>query len=81
MSLTGSQSGIVTDESRASLLELVEDLRAQGAQAVILGCTELALLLRDGDGPLPLLDTTILHCEALADVIVTGAPVPTSARS
>ena len=44
---------------------------------MILGCTELAMLLRDGDGPLPLLDTTALHCQALADVILAGVPVRT----
>lgn len=70
--------GVVADESRTALVELIEDLRAQGAQAVILGCTELALLLTDGDGPLPLLDTTTLHCAVRADVIVSGAPVPTT---
>jgi aspartate racemase len=75
--------GIVTDQSRAALVDVIEDLRARGAQAIILGCTELAMSLRSGDpgsGPLPLLDTTALHCRALADVILgVGGPatVPT----
>ena len=73
--------GVVTDDSRTALLELIEDMRAQGAQAVLLGCTELAMLLGDGDGPLPLLDTTTLHCAALTEVIVNGAPVPAASRS
>jgi aspartate racemase len=76
--------GVVTDESRVVLVELIEDMRALGAQAIILGCTEVAMLLADGrpdSGPLPLLDTTTLHCAALADVIVNGAPVPTASRS
>jgi aspartate racemase len=77
-------AGVVADDSRAALVELIEDMRAQGAQAVILGCTELAMLLADGrddSGPLPLLDTTTLHCAALTEVIVNGAPVPSASRS
>jgi aspartate racemase len=69
--------GVVDDHSRESLISVIEDLRARGAQAVILGCTELALLLPAGhpdSGPLPLLDTTTLHCQALADVIVGRQP-------
>lgn len=41
-------------------------LAAEGAEAVILGCTELGLLLKDGDGAVPLLDTTQLHADAAA---------------
>jgi aspartate racemase len=69
--------GVVDDRSRVALISVIEDLRARGAQAVILGCTELALLLPVGhpdSGPLPLLDTTTLHCHALADVIVGRQP-------
>jgi aspartate racemase len=69
--------GVIDDRSRESLISVMEDLRARGAQAVILGCTELSLLLPAGDpgsGPLPLLDTTTLHCHALADVIVGRQP-------
>ena len=73
--------GTVTDSSRAALVGVVERLAARGAQAIILGCTELSMSLRDDDSPLPLLDTTALHCRALADVILAPAPVLTSSRS
>jgi aspartate racemase len=73
--------GIVDERSRASLVDVIEDLRARGAQAIILGCTELAMLVHAGDSPLPLLDTTTLHCRALADVILAPAPVLSPSRS
>ncbi len=66
--------GVVTDESREVLLSVIEDLRARGAQAIILGCTELEMSLKPGDGPLPLLDTTALHCDALAEFILGRQP-------
>ena len=56
--------GVVRDDSRAKLLAMVRDLHRRGAQAVILGCTELGMLLRDGDAEIPLLDTVRIHCEA-----------------
>ena len=56
--------GVVRGDSRANLLDMVRDLHLRGAQAVILGCTELGMLLRDGDADIPLLDTVRIHCEA-----------------
>jgi aspartate racemase len=64
--------GVVTDESRVRFLQVIDRLIAQGVQAVVLACTEIDLLLADGDAPVPLLDSTRLHCEALADVIING---------
>lgn len=61
--------GVLTEDSRTALLDVVDRLRADGADAVLLACTELGLLLRDGDAAVPLLDTTLLHCAALTDVI------------
>jgi aspartate racemase len=65
--------GIVRDESRATYLDVVSRLVERGADAVVLGCTEIELLLRDGDAAVALLDSTRLHCETLADIIITGA--------
>lgn len=53
--------GILHDESRQILLEALEELRDAGAEAVILGCTELALLLKPEHTDMPLYDTTLLH--------------------
>ncbi|MES2459291.1 MAG: aspartate/glutamate racemase family protein [Armatimonadota bacterium] len=62
--------GIILPESRLALERVAEKLRVeQGAEAVILGCTELMLLAGDetGDFPLPRFDTTALHARAIAD--------------
>jgi len=51
---------------------VIRRLVDRGADAVLLACTEIGLLLVDGDAPVPLADTTLLHCDALADVIING---------
>jgi len=55
--------GVITESSRQVYQKIVAKLQAQGAQGVILGCTEIALLLRQQDCDLPLYDTTALHVE------------------
>jgi aspartate racemase len=64
--------GVVRDESRAAYLAVIDRLVERGADAVILACTEIGLLVRDGDAAVPLLDTTALHCAALTDVMING---------
>ncbi|MEE4383709.1 MAG: aspartate/glutamate racemase family protein [Pseudomonadales bacterium] len=59
--------GVVDDASRDRLRRMVDDLAGEGAEAVILGCTELGLSLREHDGEVPLLDTARIHGEAAAD--------------
>lgn len=56
--------GIVTEPSRATYLSAIERLGANGAQAVILGCTELSMLIDEANSPLPVYDTTELHARA-----------------
>jgi aspartate racemase len=56
--------GVVLAPSRAVVVGVVDRLRRQGAGAVILGCTELMLLLGPGDVALPVFDTTDLHAQA-----------------
>ncbi len=55
--------GIVNSSSRQRYLAIIERLQAEGAQAVILGCTEIALLVRQQDTDVKLYDTTQLHAE------------------
>jgi aspartate racemase len=55
--------GIVRDESRAAYLAVIDRLRANGAQAVILGCTEIAMLVKQEHTTMRLYDTTTIHCE------------------
>jgi aspartate racemase len=54
-------------ESRRDCLRLIERLTATGAEAVVLGCTELQLLVRPGDTPALLFDTLELHARAAAE--------------
>lgn len=56
--------GVVREDSRARYRQIIEGLRAQGAEGVILGCTELTLLIGAKDSPLPVFDTTALHAQA-----------------
>jgi aspartate racemase len=57
--------GIVTEQSRRTYVAAIERLAARGAEAVILGCTEIAMLIDDAISPLPVYDTTDLHAKAL----------------
>ena len=57
--------GIVREESRRIYVSAIERLAARGAEAVILGCTEITMLIDDSVSPLPVFDTTDLHARAL----------------
>ena len=57
--------GIVRDESRRIYVEAIARLQSRGAEAVILGCTEIGMLIDDSVSPLPTYDTTELHAKAL----------------
>ncbi len=59
--------GIITEASRDAYLSIIRNLHRRGAEGVILGCTEIPLLIRPGDYPLPLFDTTALHAAAAVD--------------
>ncbi|MDP6993013.1 MAG: aspartate/glutamate racemase family protein [Woeseiaceae bacterium] len=53
--------GKINDDSRAAFLRIIEDLRAQGAEGVIEGCTEIGLLVQQDHTDVPLYDTTKIH--------------------
>jgi len=56
--------GEFKDSSRAYYRQVIEDLAAQGAEGVILGCTEIGLLIKEADSPVPVFDTTAIHAAA-----------------
>lgn len=60
-------AGAVRPESKALVSGIMNRLETLGAEGVILGCTELGLLVDAGDSPLPLFDTTRLHARAAVD--------------
>ena len=59
--------GRILDDSRDAYRTIIDDLVACGAQGVILGCTEIGLLVGEGDASVPLFDTARIHAEAAAD--------------
>jgi aspartate racemase len=59
--------GEIRPESRMAYREVVARLIARGAQSIILGCTEIMLLVSDEDSAVPLFDTTTIHAIAAVD--------------
>jgi aspartate racemase len=59
--------GVITAESKAVVLGMIEAGRAAGADGIIFGCTEIGLLLDPAEMPLPTVDTAVAHAEAAVD--------------
>jgi aspartate racemase len=59
--------GEIRHEAKEQYVEIIERLVREGAQGVILGCTEIGLLVKDGDCRVPLFDTTRIHAEAAVE--------------
>jgi aspartate racemase len=57
-------AGQLRDESRAGYVAIIHKLAARGAEGVVLGCTEIPLLVSEADAGLPLFDTTTIHADA-----------------
>ncbi|SDY23588.1 aspartate racemase [Collimonas sp. OK242] len=65
--------GKVNEASRADYRRVMAGLIAQGAQAIILGCTEISLLIGADDSPVPLFDTTAIHARRAAELALAAA--------
>jgi aspartate racemase len=63
-------AGQIREASRAGYVAIIDDLAARGAEGIILGCTEIPLLIREGHVKLPFFDTTALHAQAALDFAV-----------
>jgi aspartate racemase len=63
--------GQLLESSRETMRGIMARLVARGAQGIVLGCTEFALLLGDGDATVPLFDTTLIHAQAAAEWALT----------
>ena len=59
--------GRVRVDSRKEFVRIIGDMHARGAEGVILGCTEISLLINQQDSPLQLFDTTDIHAQAAVD--------------
>ncbi|MFJ8697264.1 aspartate/glutamate racemase family protein [Streptomyces roseolilacinus] len=66
--------GVVREESRAAYREVIGDLVAAGAEGVILGCTEIELLIGPQDSPVPVFPTARLHARAAVDAALSDTP-------
>ncbi|WP_028865764.1 aspartate/glutamate racemase family protein [Psychromonas aquimarina] len=65
-------NGHIIDSSRGQYVQIINKLFKQGAQAVILGCTEIALLVKEGDTTVPLYDTTAIHAHSAVQYALKG---------
>jgi len=63
--------GRIKDSSRRACIKIIAGLIERGAEGIVLGCTELPLLIRPGDVPAPLFNTTRLHAEAAVKLALT----------
>ena len=58
--------GTINSNSKKKFLEIVDKLRSKGAEGIILGCTEIGLLIKNANTDVPLFDTAIIHAEQAA---------------
>jgi aspartate racemase len=57
-------AGMIQTDSKQSYAEIIGRLVKEGAEGIILGCTEIGLLVKQEDSPIPLFDTTEIHAQA-----------------
>jgi len=63
--------GIVTHGTTEAFIQIAEQLKSDGADSLILGCTEIGLVLTPSNAPLPVYDTARMHCAAAMDMALT----------
>ena len=59
--------GIIKEESKAQYLGIIQNLVCNGAEGIVLGCTEIGMLIKSEDVAVPIFDTTVLHAHAAVD--------------
>ena len=64
--------GTVSAESRREYRRITQELASQGVEAIILGCTEISLLVGRQDAGVPLFDTTAIHARAAAEAALAA---------
>ncbi len=62
--------GFINPETKARYISIVKDLVDRGAECIILGCTEIPMLISQSDFTIPVFDTTRIHSEAIVDYIL-----------
>jgi aspartate racemase len=72
--------GRVSETSRAAFVDVAEKLKAKGADCLVLGCTEVGMLLNEANSPLPIFDTTPIHADAAVDFALGHLPTAQAAE-
>jgi aspartate racemase len=66
--------GVFTDSSRYKYIEIIKRLISNGAEGIILGCTEIPLLIKQKDSSVPIFDTTSIHANKAVEIALTIKP-------
>jgi aspartate racemase len=64
-------SNIIKEDTKRRYLSIIDSQKEQGAEGIILGCTEIPLLIKPGDCDLPLFDTALIHSAAAVEFILS----------
>ncbi|MFQ9634941.1 MAG: aspartate/glutamate racemase family protein, partial [Coprobacillus cateniformis] len=67
--------GVISNDSKEKYIKIIKDLVLQGAQGVILGCTEIGLLIHQEDMSIPVFDTTQIHAQKAAIMAIENSYV------
>jgi aspartate racemase len=59
--------GVLKPETKNGFLQIIDDLREKGAEGIVLGCTEIPLIVQQKDVEIPVFDTTLIHSRAIVD--------------
>ena len=62
--------GIISEDSKKAFISIASDLADKGCEGIILGCTEIGMLIKNEDVNISLFDTTQIHCEVLVQQAV-----------
>lgn len=72
--------GRITEASRVAFVDVAERLKAKGADCLVLGCTEVGMLLNEGNSSLPIFDTTLIHADAAVNFALGHLPTVQAAE-
>jgi aspartate racemase len=65
-------TGLIDPETKAKYITIAKELADRGAECIILGCTEIPMLINQADVAIPVFDTTKIHSEAIVEYIVSS---------
>ena len=72
--------GHINEASRAVFVDVAQRLDAKGADCLVLGCTEVGMLLNEGNSPLPMFDTALIHADAAVNLAIGQFPTAQAAE-